>query len=36
MSFCVTVQPSGRQFTVEDVEFVLEAALRQGVVLPYG
>ena len=36
MSFSVTVQPSGRQFTVEDDEFVLEAALRQGVVLPYG
>ncbi len=36
MSFKVTVQPSGRQFTVEADENVLEAALRQGVVLPYG
>ncbi len=36
MSFNVSVLPSGRQFGVDDDEFVLEAALRQGVVLPYG
>jgi CDP-4-dehydro-6-deoxyglucose reductase len=36
MTATVTVQPSGRQFTVETDEFVLDAALRQGVVLPYG
>jgi len=36
MSFKVTVTPSGRQFDVDDDEFILEAALRQGVVLPYG
>lgn len=36
MTVTVTVQPSGRQFTVDDDEFVLDAALRQGVVLPYG
>jgi len=36
MSFKVTVAPSGRQFDVDDDEFILEAALRQGVVLPYG
>ncbi len=32
----VTLQPSGLQFQVEDGEAVLEAALRQGFVLPYG
>jgi CDP-4-dehydro-6-deoxyglucose reductase len=36
MSFTVTVMPSGRQFAVEPDETVLEAGLRQGVVLPYG
>ncbi len=36
MSFNVTVQPSGRQFDVGDGETVLAAALRQGIVLPYG
>jgi len=36
MAFTVTVNPSGRKFDVEDNEFVLEAALRQGVELPYG
>jgi len=36
MSFTVTVQPSGKQFGVEAGEHVLDAALRQGVVLPYG
>lgn len=32
----VTIQPSGRQFQVEEGEAVLAAALRQGFVLPYG
>jgi len=36
MSVTVTVLPSGRQFGVEPGEFVLEAALRQNVILPYG
>jgi CDP-4-dehydro-6-deoxyglucose reductase len=36
MSFTVTVSPSGTQFKVDDPETVLEAALRQGVILPYG
>ncbi len=36
MSVTVTVQPSGRQFTVEPGETVLDAALRQHVILPYG
>ena len=36
MTFTVTVKPAGRQFAVEPDENVLEAALRQGVVLPYG
>ena len=36
MSFTVTVQPSGRNFTVERDEPILSAAIRQGVGLPYG
>jgi CDP-4-dehydro-6-deoxyglucose reductase len=32
----VTVQPSGHQFQVEEGEAVLTAALRQGLILPYG
>ncbi len=32
----VTLQPSGQQFQVGDGEAVLAAALRQGLVLPYG
>ena len=36
MTFTVTVQPSGRTFSVERVEPVLSAAIRQGVGLPYG
>ncbi len=32
----VTLRPSGQQFQVEDGETVLAAALRQGLVLPYG
>ena len=34
--FQVTVQPSGRSFSVEAGETVLAAAIRQGVGLPYG
>ena len=36
MGFQVTVQPSGKQFSVDPDEHVLDAALRAGVVLPYG
>jgi CDP-4-dehydro-6-deoxyglucose reductase len=32
----VTIQPSGHQFTVNDDETILEAALREGFALPYG
>ena len=32
----VTVQPAGLSFLVEDGEAVLTAALRQGLILPYG
>ena len=32
----VTVQPSGQSFSAEETESVLGAALRQGVMLPYG
>ncbi|CAK7034664.1 CDP-6-deoxy-delta-3,4-glucoseen reductase [Saezia sanguinis] len=36
MSFQVTVEPSGRTFSVEPDETVLEAAIRAQVGLPYG
>ena len=36
MSFTVTVQPSGRVFSVARDEPILSAAIRQGVGLPYG
>ncbi len=36
MSFTVTVQPSGRTFSVDRDEPILTAAIRQGVGLPYG
>jgi CDP-4-dehydro-6-deoxyglucose reductase len=36
MSFTVTVQPSGRVFSVDRDEPILSAAIRQGVGLPYG
>jgi CDP-4-dehydro-6-deoxyglucose reductase len=35
-SFSVTVQPSGRTFTVERDEAILPAGIRQGIGLPYG
>lgn len=36
MSVTVTVRPSDKQFEVDEGETILAAALRQGVVLPYG
>ncbi len=36
MTFTVTLQPSGRSFQVEREEPVLQAAIREGVGLPYG
>lgn len=36
MSHQITVQPSGRQFAAETGETILDAALRQGLTLPYG
>ncbi len=36
MSFKVQIQPSGHEFQVEQEESLLEAALRQGINLPYG
>ncbi len=36
MSYQVTVQPSGHTFEVEENEFILDAALRQGIAFPYG
>lgn len=36
MSFTVTIAPSGRSFQVEQDESVLDAALREGIALPYG
>lgn len=32
----VTLQPSGHQFTTDESEVILDAALRQGITLPYG
>jgi CDP-4-dehydro-6-deoxyglucose reductase len=36
MSFRVKIQPSAREFLAEPGETVLQAALRQGITLPYG
>ena len=36
MSFQITVAPSGHQFSCDDDETVLAAALRSGIGLPYG
>jgi CDP-4-dehydro-6-deoxyglucose reductase len=36
MSHQVTIKPSGHQFTVQEGETVLEAAMRENVALPYG
>lgn len=36
MNYTVQIKPTNQTFSVEDNESVLDAALRQGVVLPYG
>lgn len=36
MSYRVTIEPSGRCFTCSGTEAVLDAALRHGIMLPYG
>ena len=36
MAHQVTIQNSGHSFSVADSESILEAALRQGIILPYG
>lgn len=36
MAFQVTIQSSGHQFSVESGETILDAALREGIGLPYG
>ena len=36
MAYQVTIQPSGHAFSVRQSESVLDAALRQGIILPYG
>ncbi len=35
MTFSIRIDPSGRTFTAESGEKILEAALRQGITLPY-
>lgn len=36
MTFQISITPSGRQFECEEDESILTAALRQGLILPYG
>ena len=36
MTFTITVQPSGRNFTAQPDESILTAGIRQGIGLPYG
>ena len=36
MAYQVTIKSSGHAFTVRQTESVLDAALRQGIILPYG
>ncbi|MDO4637348.1 MAG: CDP-6-deoxy-delta-3,4-glucoseen reductase [Lautropia sp.] len=36
MTYNVTISPSGNQFPVDETSSVLDAALDQGIVLPYG
>ena len=36
MAFQVTIKPSNRTFSAEEGEAVLEAAMRNGITLPYG
>lgn len=35
MGFRVRLEPAGKEFTTEDKETVLEAAMRHGIILPY-
>jgi CDP-4-dehydro-6-deoxyglucose reductase len=35
MSYTVTIQPSGHQITVNEGESIVDAALRQGIMIPY-
>src|SRR5690606_30385428 len=35
MSFRITIQPSGHQFTAQEGASLLDAAMEQGLVLPY-
>ena len=36
MTYTVTIESSGHSFGVDNNESILDAALRQGIVLPYG
>ena len=36
MSYKVTIKSSSHQFTVDEPESILDAALRQGIIMPYG
>ena len=36
MAYNITIEPSGHQFTAENEELILDAALRQGIFFPYG
>lgn len=36
MSYHINIQPSGHSFEIEENEFILDAALRQGISFPYG
>ncbi|MBT8122696.1 MAG: 2Fe-2S iron-sulfur cluster binding domain-containing protein, partial [Gammaproteobacteria bacterium] len=36
MTFQVTIRSSGHTFTADENESILDAALRQGIILPYG
>jgi CDP-4-dehydro-6-deoxyglucose reductase, E3 len=36
MSFSVTLKPSDKHFTVEADQFILQSALKENIVLPYG
>ena len=36
MTYQVTIQPSGHQFTIEEGESILDGALKHGILFPYG
>ncbi|MGB0713080.1 MAG: CDP-6-deoxy-delta-3,4-glucoseen reductase [Gammaproteobacteria bacterium] len=36
MTHTITVQPSGKQFEADEGETILAAAMREGIILPYG